>query len=283
MEIDWIKARNAARYVQVTEQVPIDGDDTELRKKVKDLDLNYICPVYGRELASVFYAHLGAQTLYGYVASAGNLLIVALRCTETTLEAMHDMSFLSVPNPTKGNRGWVEAGFSAIYQSLTVGNKVLLHDKIKALLATKQFSRVQVCGHSLGGPLVTLLAFDLAAQCPDTRLAAYTFGSPRVGGKVFALFYNAAVPETYRIVVRNDLVQYVPILPAYYHVDTRFELVPKEKTIDPMNPLCMHHISTYLYLIDELIGGNSPLDEDCKYCSMWQKFKNLFKRKKKDV
>lgn len=280
--IEWEKALVSAKYVQITESIDIHADtDTELMSKVAKMDLTYIDTIYGRTLASVFYPKLGDYTQYGFIAESGNLLIVALRCTMTTLEAFHDISFLSVPNPIGNSRGWVEAGFSAIYGSLTAGKEITLADRLHKLSLSGKYSRIRICGHSLGGALATLAAYDIANRCHKVTVSCYTYGSPRVGGKVFALYYNALVPLTFRIVVKGDPVQYVPILPAYYHVDQRYELDAGKKVLDKLDLLCYHHISTYIYLLDRRLGvGLAALGKGCEYCSLWTKIKRLFKRKR---
>lgn len=54
--------------------------------------------------------------------------------------------------------------------------------------------RVFITGHSLGGALATLCAYELAKRGGAARqcqqLTLYTFGAPRVGNKVFADEYN---------------------------------------------------------------------------------------------
>ena len=64
-------------------------------------------------------------------------------------------------------------------------------------------------GHSLGGALATLAAFDIREQlvhCKqrDTEVICYTFAAPRTGNHAFAREYNALVPDTWSII--NDQV-----------------------------------------------------------------------------
>ena len=64
-------------------------------------------------------------------------------------------------------------------------------------------------GHSLGGALATLAAFDiqkqlLAANQRDARVVCYTFAAPRTGNHAFAREYNAVVPDTWSVI--NDQV-----------------------------------------------------------------------------
>lgn len=279
MEIDWSKALRYAKLVQLTEQVPIQGCEAVLAQKVKDAGGIFFEPIYGREWAHYFNSELGPRALFGFIAKFPNAeIVICLRCTETFAEVVHDLSFLSVPNPIPNGRGWVASGFASLYNSLTGGDgETKLKDALKKHLDPKKLQTITIVGHSLGGPLSTLLALDVAMNLKVKNPAVYTFGSPRTGGKMFAEQFAVEISESYRVVCKYDAVQVVPILPAYYHIDTRYVLDPPPKTIK-MDLLCMHHISTYIYLIEQLIGkGKDPLDEDCKWCTWWERIKGWFK------
>lgn len=63
-------------------------------------------------------------------------------------------------------------------------------------------------GHSLGGALATLAAYDFRKKARDNgvdlRVACYTFGAPRVGNHAFAREFNSIVNDCWHII--NDLV-----------------------------------------------------------------------------
>ena len=69
--------------------------------------------------------------------------------------------------------------------------------------------QILVTGHSLGGALATLAAYDISRAMEwvskPTKVICYTFGAPRVGNHAFAHTYNKMVSETWNIV--NDQVQ----------------------------------------------------------------------------
>jgi predicted lipase len=54
--------------------------------------------------------------------------------------------------------------------------------------------QVYVTGHSLGGALATLCAYELCNRAPSKRahysVTMYTYGAPRVGNKTFADSFN---------------------------------------------------------------------------------------------
>jgi len=64
-------------------------------------------------------------------------------------------------------------------------------------------------GHSLGGALATLAAYDIRKQLQasgkqDVEVMCYSFGAPRTGNHAFAADYNRVVPDTWSII--NDQV-----------------------------------------------------------------------------
>ncbi|KDD71882.1 hypothetical protein H632_c4233p0, partial [Helicosporidium sp. ATCC 50920] len=70
--------------------------------------------------------------------------------------------------------------------------------------------RVYITGHSLGGALATLAAFDLLNACAKARQACevtvYTFGAPRTGNAAFARAYDELVPDTWHVINSDDTV-----------------------------------------------------------------------------
>lgn len=69
-------------------------------------------------------------------------------------------------------------------------------------------------GHSLGGALANLCAFDIAAAIKESgataeggrsiEVSCYTYGAPRAGNAAFRAEYNALVPDSWAVI--NDQV-----------------------------------------------------------------------------
>ena len=69
-------------------------------------------------------------------------------------------------------------------------------------------------GHSLGGALANLCAFDIAAAIKEAgatdegghriEVSCYTFGAPRTGNTAFQSEYNVLVPDSWAVI--NDQV-----------------------------------------------------------------------------
>lgn len=82
--------------------------------------------------------------------------------------------------------------------------------------------RIYLTGHSLGGALATLAAFDAAAtefaSGQVEGLTLYTYGSPRVGNGAFASSFDAAVPDAWRVTNANDVIARIPRAIGYRHI-----------------------------------------------------------------
>ena len=267
---DWNTAIHYANLVKIAESVTPSGsyDQSEITQ-IETAGYTFLQTLYADDLATDIDPHLGDVVSFGFLAiSDAKELVAAIRGTDTILEWLHDASFLMVPSPIDGAHGLTEDGFTAVYRSLRIGSAkdtLSAKDSIKSYLDAGAAISVTVCGHSLGGALATLLTLDVGLNTPCHGPTAYTYASPRTGDHIFAGVYNAAIPSSYRIANRQDLVPKLPpILPLpYEHVSTQYELRPPPNKINQTIP-CMHHLTTYLWLMGQLAGtGAYPLDSDC--------------------
>eukprot|EP00897_Mesotaenium_endlicherianum_P005430 jgi/Mesen1/4915/ME000246S04141 len=164
--------------------------------------------------------------------AAQKRLVVAFRGTEQTKlkDLQTDLSLVPAelnPERTGGmfsDDMTVHGGFLKAYDAV---RSRLVHTVHSIVMSEGQGSdkdrwRVYITGHSLGGALATLLAYDLRTS-RLTRGAAfdvsmYNFGSPRVGNKRFAEAYNSLIKDSWRVVNRRDIIPTVPRLIGYCHV-----------------------------------------------------------------
>lgn len=153
------------------------------------------------------------------VASAffvNNTLLIIFTGTTNGCMATLDLSYAQIEakgitNYSNGCK--VHKGIYLIYQSIR--NKLI--DKIKPLLTGNP--KVIISGHSLGGGLSQLCAFDLAFYNP----IHYSFASPRIFNEVAYLTYSNLVKYSYRITNLDDIVVMtpLPIMPngdVFFHV-----------------------------------------------------------------
>lgn len=133
---------------------------------------------------------------------------------------------------------WCHQGFSVAYRSVrcsvlrVVGECLAAEErKVEARAGDSSTAstlpwKILLTGHSLGGALATLCAYELAhleladaaASGGVERLVVYNFGSPRVGSGAFASHFDASLPDAWRVVNAADLIPRVPRLLGYAHV-----------------------------------------------------------------
>ena len=191
-------------------------------------------------------------------------VVVAIRGTEGIMEWVQDAQFLDEPFTFVPAGGRTEDGFTDMYRSMTVGQGASVPSTVD-FLKTFQWQRpvtsLTICGHSLGGAIVTLLAVDAAvnaaALCGNLKL--YTYASPRTGNHDFAVKYHQTVRTTYRFVDTVDLVPKLPTIFPYRHVTDAIlldslTLIPPRVLLQP-NPVCWHILSSYIYLMSLKSGG----------------------------
>jgi predicted lipase len=73
-------------------------------------------------------------------------------------------------------------------------------------------------GHSLGGAIANLAAFDFANARHHRSFRLYTFGQPRVGDEKYANAVSTAISNHFRVVHKKDIV---PHKPAYFFFSYR--------------------------------------------------------------
>ncbi|KIY92224.1 Lipase [Monoraphidium neglectum] len=116
----------------------------------------------------------------------------------------------------------VHSGFLNAYDSVKVKVFTLVDQITESATPSKPW-RVRITGHSLGGAIATLCAYDLSARPPKTgagslEVSMYTFGAPRVGNKAFAKVFDERLHNrAWRITNASDIVPSVPRLMGYSH------------------------------------------------------------------
>lgn len=108
--------------------------------------------------------------------------------------------------------GGVPRVHSGFYHAYTAnGFNFQLMKRLKSLLLRLSKDnpgkrvRVYVTGHSLGGALATLCAYDVMTHCQMNHaehyeVSCYTFGAPRTGNHAFAKLFASVVPDTWHII-----------------------------------------------------------------------------------
>lgn len=185
-------------------------------------------------------------------------VVVAFRGTQSGHDWLTDLVSQRTRNPY--GDGQVHAGFLAAWEScrLTVRDAVqaLVGDEeggwldhragrplrqmfgdaagglaSEATAALQRHTALYVTGHSLGGALATLCAADLSR---DLEPVVYSFGSPRVGSRDFAAWFDRTIAcrysdaaqslRSWRVHRPRDIVTMVPDALRYRHVGNAWSL-----------------------------------------------------------
>lgn len=151
-------------------------------------------------------------TPFGFVASTADTQAIVFRGTQTHVEWADDFDCRTVAfSSVDGHPVYVECGFLTVYKALVGALPALDHNK-----------KIIVIGHSLGGALAQLYAFDQFVNSLNEQPTVYTFGSPRAGGSLFAARFPSMC---WRMVNVGDIVPHTPPeLFGYCHVGTAVEV-----------------------------------------------------------
>jgi len=166
-------------------------------------------PFYNEGALSVHFFNaspLGRADVQFYTLEFEHELVFAIRGSQSLSDFMDD-SYCWMDNfqdvDVEGVK--VHAGFLKQYISMR-SNMI---SAVFRMIWKKQNKKIVFTGHSLGGALATLCGASVKNQLPDLHVSVYTFGSPRVGNRLFAKVFEA-VDESVRCVNGSDIVTSLP-------------------------------------------------------------------------
>lgn len=110
-----------------------------------------------------------------------------------------------------------------------------------------------ITGHSLGGALSTIAAFDFSQYNP----IHYSFASPRVGNIVFADTFNSLVPNSMRVYNIDDQVPQLP--PPVAPGNNYYQHVKNNVAFDiNLGGIGRNHIQAYQYYLPKCVKDIAP-------------------------
>jgi predicted lipase len=174
----------------------------------------------------------------------GNEWIQTVRASQVTQSQQDTFEF----------RGKIHQGFAKMYADLA-------EPTLQAARTLDPSLPLYISGHSLGSPLATLAAMDIALRIPalKNQIRLYSYAGPRVGDPTFAKAYGDLVPNSYRVV---NLADPTPLLPpnsagdiTYVHVGELWGFVSEAGDIGSH-----HYVSTYRTAIEKEVETNQPRD-----------------------
>ncbi|KAK9843872.1 hypothetical protein WJX84_004447 [Apatococcus fuscideae] len=148
------------------------------------------------------------------VAWNNDTILVSFRGTASMKAAKLDLEAYRVNHPPVRGSKWrhtrpvVHAGFLASWHRNNFHTTLLdliWREILQERMPEKQ-PHVIVTGHSLGGALATLAAFDIAKELALTQISVVTFGAPRTGNRAFSREYEDLVPDTWHVINAKDPV-----------------------------------------------------------------------------
>ncbi|WP_197440655.1 lipase family protein [Polystyrenella longa] len=140
-------------------------------------------------------------SMIGYVITGENVTVVAFRGTD--FSEVSDWIANLGRSATDTQHGQVHKGFYFAYQSMK--------QQVDAILTERDTTKLWVTGHSLGGALALMCAYDLE-EIEHRRLnGIITFGQPMVAQQEFADYIDTLLIGRYaRFVNRDDIVPKIP-------------------------------------------------------------------------
>ncbi|KAG9307450.1 hypothetical protein G9A89_017280 [Geosiphon pyriformis] len=95
----------------------------------------------------------------------------------------------------------------------------------------KKNSKIRIVGHGVGGVYGVFMALEIQKQTQVQKdIAVFTFGSPRMGDRLFAKYVNRQIKKVYRITYHDDYVPQFPTtvdMKGYWHHDTEYWIAPQ--------------------------------------------------------
>jgi len=140
-------------------------------------------------------------SMIGYVVSGEDVTVIVFRGTDFT--EVSDWLANIGRSATDTPHGAVHSGFFNAYQSMK--------GQVDAILEERDASHLWVTGHSLGGALALMCAYDLEANEDRQLDGLITFGQPMAARQEFAEYVDDLMIGRYaRFVNRDDIVPRVP-------------------------------------------------------------------------
>ena len=140
-----------------------------------------------------------------------------------------------------------------------------------------------ITGHSLGGALALLNAYEAAHTFPGLPISVISFGAPRVGNIAFRDELHQMGVKTLRVTVKQDIVHRMPGLVLneslqkfdeitgtlewiYTHVGAELKLDVRSSPYlkHGFNPIGFHSLETYLHLVDGFLSTTTTFRNNAR-------------------
>ncbi|MHB0958299.1 MAG: lipase family protein [Pirellulaceae bacterium] len=173
-------------------------------------DAAYLAPVDAQkkflELGFPEFMPIVAGSMIGYVISGGDVTVVAFRGTDFAELSDWIANFRATDADTP--HGAIHSGFNDAYASMK--------PQIAQILAERNTTHLWVTGHSLGGAIAVVCAYDFVKSGKHKIDGIMTFGQPRVAREELAGYIDHILIGRFaRFVNGDDLVPKIPSSHAF--------------------------------------------------------------------
>lgn len=160
----------------------------EAEKEFRQLGFSQIMPIV-------------AGSMIGYIVSGEDVTVIVFRGTDFT--EISDWFANAGITPTDTPHGQIHRGFYNAYLSM--------ESQIDQILAERNTKHLWVTGHSLGGALALVCAYDLVGNDQREVDGVITFGQPLVARQQLAGYFDKLLLGKYaRFVNGDDVVARIP-------------------------------------------------------------------------
>lgn len=157
-----------------------------------------------------FYFNYPGNECFAFLALSHHrkLITLSYRGTTKAIQLLDQVITVLELSMTRMGNGHVQQYFYNAYLKL----QECLEGQIRQLLTDYPDYRVAITGHSLGGGIASIAAYQLVTQgiVPANNTLLYTYGMPRVGDKDYALEFDTIFDDSWRVVNYRDCVTHLP-------------------------------------------------------------------------
>nr|GMD89531.1 phospholipase A1-Igamma1, chloroplastic [Ipomoea batatas] len=219
-------------------------------------------------------------------------IVVSWRGTVTPSEWWENMQ--NKLEPIGSGDAKVERGFLSIYtsksdstrynkQSASEQAMLVLHKLVDFYRTKGEHLSLTITGHSLGGALAVLNAYESAVHFPTIPVAVISFATPRVGNIAFRDEVYQKGVKTLRVTVKQDLITRWPGVVfneglqryddftgplewIYTHIGAELKLDVRSSPYlkGGINLFGCHMLETHLHLVDCFCSSSVRFREDAK-------------------
>lgn len=165
---------------------------------------NSLIEAYAKSMKLDFYGMVGVGPDQAILLGGDNFLIVGFRGTDLSIQdIMTDTKFVYKSFQDGFSHGGFVRAFSRLRADLYRKISEITHNRDRPM-------QLWFTGHSLGGAIANITAYDFASTTKVKLLGVQTFGAPRVFSPSLVELSSRFIQNNLRFVYENDIVTNLP-------------------------------------------------------------------------